>query len=444
MLRVEPWRVDGRFSFFILLTWLVFSSVPATAGTVSLDASLAKALAHSWDIRIARKRIDISRYALWEMRSLYFPTLTARFDNQYVEDLTSNGNNVVTIGDQTVPIDGSTYQHGFGVGLSFLLFDFGVREIKVGTAKKDARIADFKFDQALVDTKVKVLEAFGRCLEMSRRWKTMQAIVDHRRELFELTGRLRVSGAVGQVDVHDAALVLAEAVTEQKMARRRLEEALLTLSFFTGEDYNAETADFAPLPDLSEPEAPPRPERLGEIRALNEEISKKLEEKRILQGSMLPAIHVAGSYRALGSDEDSFSNSLENLESRDFSVALMARWEIFSGFRDVARILKLTAETERLKLEKKRRLSDRWREMQSAYRNYLLSQSNETAIRARESVLGRRTESDQRLADQRITDRMTLLTREIEVMEQQLAVAMERMEGRLAGLRLKFWRKGES
>ena len=437
------WRAGGRLSLYLFPFFLFFSPAPAVAGPLTLHSALAKALAHSWDLRIASKEIDISRYALWETRSLYFPALTIRFDNQYVEDLTTDGNNIVTVGDQTIPIDGSTYQHGVGIGLSYLLFDFGARELKVGNAKRDIRIAAFQAEQTLVDTRLKVLDAFARCMEMSRRWKTGRDILGHRRELYELAGRLRDSGAVGQVEVNDAALGLAEAVTEQETLRRGLEEALLNLSFFTGEDYAAETVDFAPLPDLRGVEERPSPEFLPEIRALAEEIEKKQKEKRILECSLLPTISLAGSYRALGSDEDSFSISLENLRSRDLSVALVARWEVFSGFRDMARIRRLTAEAEQLEMEKERRLGDRRREMLAAYQTYQLAQSGEADARRREEVLEQRAATDQRLAQQRITDRMTWVRREIEFKEQRLAAALERMQGRLAGLRLKMWREGE-
>jgi outer membrane protein TolC len=436
------WWVGGRLSLYLFPFFLFFSPAPAVAGPLTLDLVLAQALAHSWDLHIARKGVDISRYALWEARSLYFPTLTARFDNQYVEDLTEDGNNVVSIGDQTVSIDGSTYQHGVGIGLSYLLFDFGARELKVGNTQRDVRIALLKTDQALVDTRLKVLEAFARCLELSRRWETGQKILGHRQELFKLTGRLRRSGGVGQVEVNDAALALAEAVTDQEALQRDLEEALLSLSYFTGEDYATERIDFAPLPALAEPEGPPSPELLPEIRALDEEIRKKQKEKTALECSMLPSISLAGSYRALGYDQDSFSTSLENLDSRDVSVALVVRWEMFSGFRDVSRTLRLSAEAEQLKLEKERRLSDLRREMQGAYQAYRLSQINTPHIRQRENILGQRAVTDQRLAARQITDRMTWVKREIEFREQLLAVDLERMQGRLAGLRLRLWREG--
>ena len=81
--------------------------------------------------------------------------------------------------------------------------------------------------------------------------------------------------------------------------------------------------------------------------------------------------------------------------------------------------------------------------MLAAYQTYQLAQSGEADARRREEVLEQRAATDQRLAQQRITDRMTWVRREIEFKEQRLAAALERMQGRLAGLRLKMWREGE-
>ncbi len=441
---VNYWRAAlCRLSFLIIAFILLCLAVTpnSRAGTLSFDHILEQALAHSWDLRIAQKEIDISRYALLETKSLYYPTLSVRFDNQYVNDLT-DGDNVISVGDQVVRVDGSTFQHSFGVGMNYLLYDFGAHGLRVNNAKKDVRIAALNRDRSFVETKLNVLDAYGRCIELSRRWNSAKETLRHRRNLYTLTCKLRKSGSVGQVEVNDAALALAEALTQQEVLRRRFEETLFNLSFFTGEDYDPEIIDFTPLPTPPDPLNPPRPGLLAEIRAYDEEIRKLKAERNILQRSMLPTISLAANFRMLGSDEDSFTTSLEDLESRDTSVALVARWEIFSGFRDVARLKRLLKEVEHLSLEKERRLHDRKREIDAAYQTYRLARAAEPDLRERENILERRAETDTRLAEKQITDRITYLQREIDFMEQQLAVTLERMEGRLAGLRLKFWQEG--
>jgi outer membrane protein TolC len=439
------WRVAlFQFSFLLITSTLFYlvATPDSRAETLFFEHVLKKALAHSWDLRISEKEMVIRKYSLDEARSLYYPSLSVRFDNQYINDLT-DGDNVISVGDQVVRVDGDAYQHTFGAGLSYLLYDFGARSLQVDNAKKDIRIAALNQEHTLLETKTNVLDAFGHCLKISRRWETGKETLHRRRNIYSLTCKLRKSGSVGQVEVNDAALALAEAVAGQEILRRNFEEALLNLGFFTGETYDPDTTNFAPFPTASDPQYPPRPGLLAEIRAYDEEIRKLRAEREILKRSMFPTISLAANFRMLGSDEDSFSTSLESLESRDTSVALVARWELFNGFRDVARMKRLSKEVERLTLEKEHRLHDRKRKMDAAYRTFLLTQAAEPDLRERENLLDRRAETDTRLAEIQITDRITFLQREIDFMEQQLAVSLERMEGRIAGLRLKFWQEGE-
>ena len=103
-----------------------------------------------------------------------------------------------------------------------------------------------------------MLDAYSRCLRLSRRWQSGNDILQHRRKIYALTRKLRKSGSVGQVEVNDAALALAEAVTGQETLERSLDEALLNLGFFTGASYDAQTTEFEALP--AGPDSQTRPE----------------------------------------------------------------------------------------------------------------------------------------------------------------------------------------
>lgn len=433
-----------RLSFFIVAFTLfcIAGASVCLAETLSFDHVLKRAVAHSWDLLIARKKIDISEYALQETKSLYYPALSVRFDNQYVRDLT-DGDNVTSVGDQVVRIDGSTFQHSIGAGLTYLLYDFGARGLRTDNAKRDIRIAALNRDHSLLETRLNALEAYGRCLELVRRWNSAKETLRRRRDIYTLTSRLQKSGSAGQMEVNDTALALAEAVTGQERLRRRFEEALLNLTFFTGDTYDAVNADLAPLPSPANPKARPRPGQLAEIRVYDEEIQKLKAEKKILQKSMFPTISLAANFRMLGSDEDSFAASFENLKARDTSAALVARWEIFNGFRDITRLKRLQKEIERLSLEKDRRLHHRKRQMDAVYQSYLLAQADESSLQHRKNILKQSTKTDARLAKQQIIDQVTFLQREINFMEQRLDLTLTRMEGRIAALRLQFWQERE-
>jgi outer membrane protein TolC len=430
----------------VLLVWAVFwlfvSTSPAWSETLSLESVLERASEHAWEIKIAEKDIGIREYGLMEARSAYYPTLSLRFDNEYV-DFRGDGDSVVSVGDQVSANDASTFQHSFTLGLSYVLYDFGARKLRMANARREVEKAGFARDEATLETRLNVLDAYGQGLQLFRQRQSTGEIVRFRKEVFKLLQSLREAGIVGQVRLNSAAVELAEGIGLLDDLTDRMVRALENLGYFTGVDYPLDDTLFADLPPVPPTAGLPELDSLPQIRSIDTEIARVRAERAVVLREMLPSIGLVANYRMFGADRENFGRSLESLSERDATVGLVARWEFFSGFRDVARLNQLRLQIEQLQLEKGRRLGELQKQVRAASRIRQLADGAGDRQDEREGVLKQSADALERLAEQRVVDRVTLLEQQIELMEQEQNMEITQMQRQLAGWQLRFLTEGQ-
>ncbi|MEZ4600502.1 MAG: TolC family protein [Syntrophotaleaceae bacterium] len=400
-----------------------------------------RALIHAWDIRIAKKDIGIREYGLMEARAAYYPTLNLGFTNEYV-DFLGDGDSVVSVGDQVSANDASTFQHSFTLGLSWVLYDFGARGQRMEKARREIARAQFGKDEALLETRLEVLDAYGLCLQLFRQRQITGEIVRLRKEVYKDLQSLREAGTVGQVLLNSAAVELAEAISLLDVLTDHMVQALENLSYLTGENYSLDETLFVDLPPVPETERLPDLESLPQVRAVEAEIARIRAERAAVLREMLPVIGFTAAYRMFGADENSFGNSLDNLNARDATVSLVARWEFFSGFRDVARLKQLQLQVEQLGLEKGRRMDQLQQRVRTAYGIWQLADSANGRRDQREEVLKQSGQALERLSEQQVIDRVALLEQQIELMEQERDMEVTQLQRQLAGWQLSLWAEG--
>ena len=435
----------SMLNYPVLLVWTVFclcvSPSPAWSETLSLESVLDRASEHAWDIRIAEKDIGIREYGLMEARAAYYPTLNLGFTNEYV-DFLGDGESVVSVGDQVSANDASTFQHSFTLGLSLVLYDFGARAQRMEKARREIARAQFGKDEALLEIRLEVLEAYGQCLQLFRQRQITGEMVRLRTEVFKHLQALRDAGTVGQVRLNSAAVELAEGISLLDVYTDRLVQALENLGYLTGDVYSLEQTVFADLPPVPSTDHPPDLTSLPQIRTIEAEIARVRAERSVVLREMLPTFGLTAAYRMFGADEDSFRSSLESLSARDATVALVARWEFFSGFRDVARLKQLQLQVEQLGLEKGRRMDQLQQQIRAASQIWQLADGAKGRRDQREEVLKQSGKALERLAEHRVVDLVTLLEQQIELMEQERDMEITQMQRQLAGWQLSLWAEG--
>jgi outer membrane protein TolC len=430
----------------VILIWTIFSLLgspcPAWCETLSLESVLERASEHAWEIRIAEKGIGIREYGLMEARSAYYPTLSLRFDNEYV-DFLGDGDSVVSVGDQVSANDASTFQHSFTLGLSYVLYDFGARKLRIANARREVALADLNRKQVTLETRLNVLDAYGQCLQLYRQRQVTGETVRLRKEVFRHLQSLREAGTVGQVRLNSAAVELAEGISLLDDLTDRMVKALENLGYFTGEGYPLDDTVFADLPPVPSMDLPPELANLPQVRSIDAEIARVQAEHDVVLREMLPTIGLTAGYRMFGADQESFGRSLDSLSARDATVGLVARWEFFSGFRDVARLNQLQLQVEQLRLEKGRRLDELQKQVRAASRIWQLADGAGSRQDEREEVLKQSGDALRRLSEQRVVDRVTSLEQQIELMEQERDMETTQLQRQLAGWQLRFWAEGQ-
>jgi outer membrane protein TolC len=419
---------------------LLYFVFPAQAEELTFEAMLSRALEHSLERKIAKTDVDISAFRRDEVFSLYYPIFTVRFYNEYVKVLEDEAEDVVAVGDIVSAAPQSTYQHLAVAGLNYRLYDFGARGLKVQNAEREIRISRFNAGQLDLDLRREVLDTYTRGLIHSRQIALNREIMDRRKEIFRHTRKLQEAGTMDRYQVEHAGLKFAEAASMEDYYRAELQQVLGRIGYLTGENYPLETTTFA---DLEAPAlerlSTPDVNMLPGVRAVDEEITSKEKEYDINRREMLPRLAMQSTYRWFGSNEDSFSESFRNLSERDATIGVVAEWEFFSGFRDIARGRRLKEEIKRLRLKKEKRVAEFQQDVITLRETCRLFAEARERGEARLShiIHGRNTLN--RLSDQQMLGRLSVLEREIELIEHEMDAYLKRIEQAVAAYKLKFY-----
>jgi outer membrane protein TolC len=441
--RQNLFKLRCVFAYLLLLASGLSFAAAATAEVLDFDSVLEKAMMQAHDLKIAKTDLEISRYRLDEARSLYFPSFDFQLYNEYVHVPDESLQGIVSVGNSVSTALESTYQHSLVASLNYELYDFGARTLKHRNARRELDIARLNLDRSRVDLHLEVLEAYARGLRLWHRRESGLRILALRKEIYRNAQQLKEAGTVGRRRVEELALELAEALGRIDDLDAEYQNALNALTFYTAVRYRAEQTIFSDLPDASGNEAVPEVEKLPEIRAIAAEIDGKKAEVEIARKEMLPRFVAYGAYRMYGSDTNSFARSLNNLTERDATVAVVAEWNLFSGFRDLSKVRRLRAEIQRLSLEKEKRAAELERDILSSYQAHRLLLDRDEQWQKRRLRIRQSRETDSRLSRQQLLDRVSYLEHEVDLAAHQLDLELKKVDRAVAGLKLAFWREGQ-
>ncbi len=417
---------------------------PAAAVVLRFDAVLQQAEQRAYDLRIARADLEISHFSLAETRASYFPSLDLQFYNEYVHVPDESAQGIVSVGGSVSTALASTYQHSVVANVNYALYDFGARFLRCENARRRVDIARLNLDRGRVALHLQVLEAYARGLRVWRRQNAALQILALRKRIYRTAEEFREAGVLGRRRLETVALELAEALGRADDLGAEFQKALNAIGFFTGKRYPAGQTGFSDLPEPALTGKAPEAERLPEIRALEAEIDGKRIEVEIARKEMLPRLMAYGAYRMYGNDTNSFTASMENLAERDATVAVAAEWNLFSGFRDISKVRRLKAEIRRLTLEKQKRTAELERDIRNSYQNHRFLAARDGQRQKRRLQIRQSRETDRRLADRQVIDRIAHLEHEIGLVGQRLDLELKKIERAVAGLKLAFWREGQA
>jgi outer membrane protein len=336
---------------------------------LSLDAAIAAALRQNPELAAARAGATEAEARIDQARAAYLP----RVD---VSETWQRGNQPVFVfgsllaqrqfGPQNFQIDALNRPDAVSnlrtaVTAEQLVYDGGRLQSGVKGAFAGARIAALTRDETAQGLRVAVTQAYGQVLAGGAHREAAAAAVLSATEDLASVEHRRNAGLATDADVLAARLQLARmqervivASSQEAIARAQLNAAMGEPldRMFTLQIPAATSESVPPLPILETDALTHRPdvERTHAQRALS------LAQLSSARSAFLPHVGIQGGWEANG---DRFDNGASS-----WSVGLTARWNVFAGMGDAARLREskaavLRSEAERAAAESRVRVDVR-------------------------------------------------------------------------------------
>jgi outer membrane protein len=419
--------LTGKFCFKEHLFNIAFLCVLAcctpivcrSVQVLDYDEVTAKALRNAHDIRMSKLDIAISQASLKRAYSLYYPTLSARWNTEYVKDQTDGTAQVNVIGN-TVLTQNTLYQSSFMFVSNYNLFDFGATGKKTLIAKKDVDAKKAMYNQSVRDVKLKVLNIYLDLLTSYEELAIKKELLTLYKDLSLTKERLYTAGTISKIDMVDEAVKTVKIVDDIDNLNLKLKTLLEDLSLYTGEPYGDDSVKVIGFKGYEESFRDTfNPENTPESRIYEREIEKKKAELQVLQRGLLPQLALYSSYTWYASHPDEIDTSAQYIKPRNFIVGLSITVPLFEGFKSPAEIEKARLEMERLRVEKAKKLSElsgRYAKLNEAHKTYASSVANqqEMLTKVEENLA-----MADRLIGQKTMEWTDFLTRKIELVNQK-------------------------
>lgn len=357
--------------------------------TLTYRDTLQKAMDNSFDLKMSKLDIDISRAELKGAKADLFPTLFTQFNTEYNNGL-GNTPNFNYVGN-TVVSSYTQYRNLVSLGMQYNLFDFGAINKKVLMAKKDIESKKVSFDIQIKDLKLKILELYTRTLEASNEIKTKSEILKVYEQIFHNKERLFAAGTNDKISVMDEAVKIARAQDDIENSQLELKKTLADLSSFTQQKYEIKKLEVLDLEEMNIPNSTVtvgnfeplkakivekdvdlsfNPDNSLESKFYDFEIEKKKAEYEMYKRQRYPAFKFYTNYLMYGQDPNSYASAYSDFKQASIAFGISGSFAFFDGFKNRASKEKAALEIQRLQFEKEKKLSDIRTEYEKSYGAY--------------------------------------------------------------------------
>lgn len=345
--------------------------------TLTYRNTLQKAMDNSFDLKMSKLDIDISKAELKGARADLFPTLYTQFNTEYNNGL-GNQSNINYVGN-TVVSSYTQYRNLVSLGMQYNLFDFGAINKKVLMAKKDVESKKVSYDIQIKDLKLKILDLYTKILEVNNEIKTKSEILKVYEQIFHNKERLFVAGTSDKISVMDEAVKIARTQDDIENSQLELKKTLADLSSYTLQKYEVKKLDVLDFEEMNIPNATIpvnnfqplqgkiaekdvdlsfNPDNSLEAKFYDFEIEKKKAEFEMYKRQRYPAFKLYTNYLLYGQDPNSYASSYSDFKQASIAFGISGTFAFFDGFKNRASKEKAALELQRLQFEKEKKLND--------------------------------------------------------------------------------------
>lgn len=380
-------------TFFILY----LAMLPANAEQLNFNDFLSTALNNSYKVKIAEINKNITQRGVKEARAAYFPTISAFATTERYNDLTNGGAPLTAVGNE-IFLNRDYYQDMAAIGLSYNLFDFGVRKRQLDIAKADNKQKEILLKKNTRDLKLDIVELYAQTLALYKQSQIKNDELNLRDELKEINKKLRLAGEISEIDVVDSEIKASETKSELDEIKNRFAKKLTEISFYTNKAYDIKNIELTNFPlDVNNIPTEVDPfvklsaqvnnlivENSVESKVYDLEILKKQKEYEIQKKYNFPKIRFDTRYNLYGSDTNNFFDGIGDISQRSLSFRLSTSFVLFDGFKNINTVAKSKMEVEKLKVEKEEQLAElrkKYEQVQLDSKNALIqSENNEKTL----------------------------------------------------------------
>ena len=399
----------------------------AVAEFLTFAEVLTAGLQNSLDGKIIHAEIQAAEATIAERQADYYPQLALRFGNEYVHVFEEDGD-IVSVGDAIIADNASGYKHSLIVTARYNLYDFGIRELSVDSARRQVHIAELQKQQSTIDIHKELLNLYGDSLKVQQQIQVLRSIVERQETIYQLSKQLHQAGTIGREQLGNTALELADTLALLDDQQTRWQNLLGNISFHTQQSYRAEDVTLADFPRQLKTQTIFAPERIPAVLIYQQQIENKRSELAMLKRSLLPKLAISGSYRLFGSDDNSFTRSISNLNSRDASVSLYIECPLFDGFANRAKQTRIRHEISSLRYQKQKKAAQLQQELAMTLNAYTAAAAMENERRKQLTRIAGQQSDVRRLAEQQLTDQIAVNNRFIELSRWQLDVDLRQVD----------------
>lgn len=430
-----------RVVVFDLVFLIGFAPSGLFAETLTFQQVLAAAFEQAYELKISEEDVEASKAAVAEAKAGYYPQLTLHFGQEYVH-VYDEYSAVASVGDTVYSDYVSKYKHSLAFYARYNLYDFGRRRLGVQHANQQVGISKLQKEYAVFESSQKLLDYYSEALKLQKRITVIQKILDGRKKMFALSQQLQAAGQYGHLRVGEAAISLAQTVTQLDDLQVEFQTALDLLSFYTRNAYPADSIYLADLESVAvNVDKVVSVPQLPEIKILQQKLERKETELAIAKCELLPELTLQGAYGMYGNDDSSYHDSLDTIRKRDVSITLSFVLPLFDGFANSAQKKRLRHEISRLKIEQQKAMAE-WKSRLSLARRSFKSLNRRIVERAQQNrQISWQISDFDRLAQQKMTDQVTLIEKMIELEQLNLDVALQEVDSAAAAIRLMLFQE---
>ncbi len=405
---------------FLIVFFLI--STPVLGKTIDWNTTLNQILENSYDIKLTKTDIDISKVKIKEAQSEYFPKLGIYAYGEFNKDLApENFKQTMYIGNEVI-YGSDIYQNAISAGLTYNLWDFGIRGDNLKIAKKDVISKKANYLKTMRDIELNSVELYAKALSEYKEILIKTEILVIEKELLSIKSRLNQAGQVDKPSVIAENIKLKELENDINKISNEYEKTLKDLSFYSKQDYLKDDvlSDFEISNEILsvniQYDNPP------EIQIYNAEIEKKQKELLIAKKKNLPQFTFSANYYLYGASPNDLSSAFDNFGQKGLKFRITGYLPVFDGFKNKSERDRLNLEILRLEIEKEQKIADfnRNAEKINADSNFSkqLLDNNKTML----ELINTNISMLDRLNENLLIDKQTYLNEKIKLLNQKLSV----------------------